>query len=404
MRKSGRITGTILAIMFLLGASSDVLEAVTFGSQTTDGSATQAPAVVGDSAKSGKSSESALLYTLDVPQAQKQRLANSIKFLYFAGAQAAEAVGNLKALDGQILPDNEILARLTHAEESLEVLEKAAKGLNDSVTLVRTACMNDPVLKEEIMAMLEELFASPACAFTGDPTADGYIAQEVQGIGRAAKNSFNSLMNTLSSAATSIGNAASSVKNAIGNGIGKITGAIGNVHTTIGSAVGQENWKNIMAGTKFTCTVVGGTVALIVAAPVTTAGAVGAVAVWTAANVGAAVSLANDLGDGKDPGGIDNAMTRINQGTALIGLAGGGSAGEVLVNVIGLSGNEIIGTTPGNEMTPEQVAEFLGTSDGKEYLKNLAAQKDYKKPDAPQVGGGGNGGGSGGGCGCGDGH
>ncbi|MDO9508453.1 MAG: hypothetical protein Q7I97_03780 [Thermovirgaceae bacterium] len=393
MRKYGKFTGAVLIIMLLLGANTGVLEAVTFDSQTTDGSNTQAPApkVVGNS-KTGKSSDGALLYSLDAPQSQKQRLADSIKFLHLAGAQASLAVGNLKALDGQTLPDNEILARLTHAEESLAVLERAAKRLNDNVELVKMACLEDPALKEEIMAMLEGLFAAPAYAFTGDPAADSYIGQEIQGIGRAAKSSFNSFMNTLSSAATSIGNAASYVKNAIGTGIGKVTGAIGSVHTKIGNVVGQENWKNIMAGTKFTCTIVGGTVALIVAAPVSTAGAVGAVVVWTAANIGAAVSLANDLGDGKDPGGIDNAMTRINQGTAIIGIVGGGSPGEVFVNVLGVSGNEIIGTTPGEEMSPAQVAEFLGTSEGKEYLKNLAALKEYKKPDAPQTGGGGGGG------------
>ena len=249
------------------------------------------------------------------------------------------------------------------------------------------------------MSLCSSFFATPALAFTGDPYVDSMIANEVQGIGRAAKSSFNSFLGTLSSAAKSIGNAASSVKNAVSSGIGKLTGAVGAVHTKIGSVVGQKNWATIMAGTKFVATTVGGTVALIVAAPVTTAGAVGAVVVWTAANVGASISLAHDISTiqgGSGAAGIDNAMTRINQGTALIGCLSGGGTGEVFVNVVGLTGNEIIGTTPGQQLTPEQIAEFLDPRERQEFLANTGGQTKYVPPYHHSEGGGG--GSSGGGC------
>lgn len=406
MPRSFRFVSIILLLAFMVSSGAGVVESVTFESKSTDGTqpATQ-PKVVGGSAKSGNSQEGALLYSLEAPQAQKDRLADAINGVHLTGIQATMAIEELKALENQNLPDNEILARLVYTEECFDALEKAAKKLNDSVELVKIACERDPELKGQVVAMLEGIFASPAYAFTGNPMADSYIAQEVQGIGRAAKKSFNSFMNTLSSAASTIGNAASKVKNAVGSGVSALTGAVGKVHTKIGNVVGQKNWATIMAGTKFACTYVGGTVALIVAAPVTTAGAVGAVVVWTAVNVGAGVSLANDLSQiqgGRGADGLDNALTRINQGTAIIGIAGGGSPGEVFVNVMGVAGNEIVGTTPWREMTVEEIASHLEPKERQEFLKNIAALKKLQKPDALPTGGdGGGGGSSGGSCGCG---
>jgi hypothetical protein len=403
MQRPFRFLSMALLLAFTLNAGAGLVESVTFESKSTDGTqpATQ-PKVVGGSANSGNSQEGALLYSLEAPQDQKDRLADAINGVHLTGIQATMAIEELQALENQNLPDNEILARLVYTEECFDALEKAAKRLNDNVELVKIACERDPELKEQVVAMLEGIFASPAYAFTGDPMADSIIAQEVQGIGRAAKKSFNSFMNTLSSAASTIGNAASKVKNAVSNGIGKVTGAVGKVHTKIGNVVGQKNWATMMAGTKFVCTYVGGTVALIVAAPVTTAGAVGAVVVWTAVNVGAGVSLANDLSQiqgGRGADGLDNALTKVNQTTALIGAIGGGRPGEVFVNVMGVAGNEIVGTTPGQKMTPEEMAGFLEPKDRQEFLKNIAALKKYQKPDAQPTGG--DGGGGGGSCGCG---
>jgi len=408
MRKTPWLICVILLASMILNAGSGVLDAVTFESKSTDGSqSSSTPNVTGDySPKENKNA--ALLYALEAPTDQKQRLAESIEGMYLTGLQATMTIDTLKSLENKTLPDDEILARLEHTHESLEALERAAKRLDDNVKLVQLACKNDPILQQEVMAFLRQFLATPANAFTGDPYADSLIANEIQGIGRAAKSSFDSFMGTLSSAAKSVGNAARSVKNAVSNGIGKLTGAVGKVHTKIGSVVGQKNWATIMAGTKFVATTVGGTVALVAVvttAPVTSiAVPLGAVVVWTASNVGASVSLANDLSTiqgGRGAPGLDNAMTRINQGTALIGVLSGGSSGEVFVNVMGVAGNEIVGTTPGQQMTPEELADFLDEPARQDFLNNTGGKTIYIPPHHHPEGGEGNGGGGGGSCGCG---
>lgn len=407
MRKTPWLICVLLLASMMLNAGSGVLNAVTFESKSTDGSqSSSTPNVTGDYSPK-ENTDAALLYALEAPTDQKQRLAESIEGMYLTGLQATMTIETLKSIENKTLPDDEILARLEHTQDSLEALERAAKRLEDNVKLVQLACENDPALKREVMAFLRQFLAAPAHALTGDPYADSIIANEIQGIGRAAKSSFDSFMGTLSNAAKSVGNAASKVGNAISSGIGKLTGAAGKVHTKIGSVVGQKNWATVMAGTKFVATTVGGTVALVAVvttAPVTSIAApVGAVVVWTASNIGASVSLAHDLSTiqgGNGAAGLDNAMTRVNQGTALIGLAGGGSGGEVLVNVIGLTGNEIIGTTPGQHMTPEELAEFLDEPTRQEFLDKMGGKTIYIPPHHhPEGGEGGNGGG--GGCGCG---
>jgi hypothetical protein len=395
-----------LVLVFLAHVGS--AGAITFESTSVDGSQNSAPAVTGTTSTSNAATgEGALLYALEAPQAQKERLASSIRDLQLSGMQADLAMRNLRALDGKEVPDNEILARLVHAEESLAAVERAAKGLEDSVTLVKIACMKNPALMEEIVSFLKGYMATPAVAMDGynDFVAE-QIGQEIKGISRAAKSEFNAFMNTLSKAAGAVGNAASKVKGAVVYGISKVTGAVGAVHTKIGNVVGQKNWAGIMAGTKFVATTAGATVALVAAAPVTTAGAVGAVVVWTAANVGASVSLANDISGiqgGRGVGDLDTTLTRINQGTALIGLAQGGSGGEILVNVVGVSGNEIIGTTPFQEMTDEELAEFVDDPAIRDILTNSGLGTEYRSPSNPHNDGGdGGGGSSGGGDGCGN--
>jgi hypothetical protein len=389
--------------------------AITFESTSVDGSRNSAPAVTGTTSTSNAAAGGGvLLYALEAPQAQKERLASSIRNLQLSGMQADLAMRNLRALDGKEVPDNEILARLVYAEESLAAVERAAKGLEDSVALVKIACMKNPALMEEIVAFLKGyMVATPAVAFNG---MDGYndfveaqIANEIKGIGRAAKSEFDAFMNTLSKAAGIVGDAASKVKGAVVYGISKVTGAVGAVHIKIGNVVGQKNWAAIMAGTKFVATTAGATAGLIVAAPATAAGAVGAVAIWTAANIGAGVSLANDVSviqGGRGADDLDAALTRINQGTALIGLVGGGSTGEIFVNVVGVTGNEIIGTTPFQEMTDEELTEFLEDPAVKDALRNSGLGTEYRPPSSRPSGGGENSGGgsSGGGCndGCGN--
>lgn len=402
------ITST-LVLLFLAHAGS--AGAITFESTSVDGSQNSAPAVTGTTSTSNAASgEGALLYALEAPEAQKERLASSIRDLQLSGMQADLAMRNLRALDGKAVPDNEILARLVHAEESLNAVERAAKGLEDSVTLVKMACMRNPALMAEIVAFLKGYMATPAVAMDGyNDFVAGQIDKEIRGISRAAKSEFNAFMNTLSKAAGAVGNAASKVKGAVVYGISKVTGAVGAVHTKIGNVVGQKNWAGIMAGTKFVATTAGATAALIVAAPVTTAGAVGAVVVWTAANVGASVSLANDISviqGGRGVGNLDATLTRINQGTALIGLAQGGSGGEIFVNVVGVSGNEIIGTTPFQEMTDEELAEFVDDPVIRDILTNGGLGAEYRPPSSQPPGGGENSGGgsSGGGCSDGCGH
>jgi adenosine/AMP kinase len=123
------------------------------------------------------------------------------------------------------------------------------------------------------------------------------------------------------------------------------------------------------------------------------------VAIYTVGNVGAAVSFANDMATingGSGASGLDQGLTRINQGTAVIGIVTSGSGPEVVVNVIGVTGNEIIGTTDIGHMTPEELAGYLDEDERKDFLEQLGAKPTYREP-TDTGGGGGEGGGSGGG-------
>ena len=165
MSTRARIISSILVLALFLDCGAGISGAVTFDSKPTDGSqsSTPPPKVLGDSPSSGKSSEGALLYNLDVPQTQKERLARSIQMLHLTGLQATMAVDTLKSLENKSLPDDEILARLVHAEESLEAVERAAKKLNDDVELVRIACDNNPELRKEIFVFMQQFFCN-TCA------------------------------------------------------------------------------------------------------------------------------------------------------------------------------------------------------------------------------------------------
>ncbi len=347
---------------------------------------------------------------LDLPSQEKGRLAQSLELARLTGMQAKVALEELVLMDGKDIPAGEIKARLVYAQETLEAMEKAGKKLEDSAKMVRMT-WEGRFGPEDRLAALEELFeALPALADFGNDygmvTPEQVVQQELEKIGRGAKQTFENAMSTVEAGGRAIKNFASYLGGAIKSGVGKVTGAVASVHHKIGNLVGQKNWATIMAGTKFTVAIVGSGVALVVAVPAaaTTAGALTAVAIYTAANVGAAVSFANDMSTingHSGPEGLDSALTRINQGTAVIGLATSGSGSEVLVNVIGVSGNEIIGTTDFQHMTPEELAGYLDQKDRKDFLEKLGAKPEYRAPT--DTGSGGGEGGGGGGCDCGGG-
>nr|WP_321501659.1 hypothetical protein [uncultured Dethiosulfovibrio sp.] len=344
---------------------------------------------------------------LDLPSQEKGRLSQAMELARLTGMQAKVALDELALLEGKEVPAGEIRAKLVYAQETLAAMEKAGKRLEDSAKLVRMT-WDGRFGPEDRLAALEEIFqVMPAFAgFDGGygfVTPEQVIQQEFQKIGRGAKQTFENAMSTVEAGGRAVKNFASYLGNAVKSGVGKITGAVASVHHRIGNVVGQKNWATIMAGTKFTAAIVGSGVALVVAVPATAtaAGALTAVAIYTAANVGAGVSFANDISTIQGYGGpddLDNALTRINQGTAVIGLVTSGSGSEVLVNVIGISGNEIIGTTDLQHMTPEELSGYLNERERKEFLEKLGARPEYRAPTDTD-GGEGEGGSSGGGCG-----
>lgn len=395
MSRAEKIVCLFLVFVFFFGSGAGIIESVTFESKPTDGSksTTSSPKVTGDAPSSKKPSGGSLLYTLDAPQSQKDRLAASIENLHSTSVQAAMALKNLKDLDGKTVPTEEMLARLVHAQECFAVVETAAKKLEGDVELVRMACEKDPSLKQEVMAMLEGLFASPAMAAYAPPAS----------VNSGSKSRWGSFMDSVKSAARTVGNVAKTAGNAIADGVKSVVGAVGSAHDKIGSVVGQKTWATIMSGVKFTATVAGGVVAICAIPATATVGvAVAGAVIFGATYVGASVSLANDLmaihGD-QNIDGLDNAITRINQGAGAIslgvGLATGDvtKAGEVVAGVMGIGANEIVNSLPGAEdMTDEKANEFLPP----EHQIRV-----YKKPTSTGGSGGGDGGGGGGSCGCG---
>jgi hypothetical protein len=158
-----------------------------------------------------------------------------------------------------------------------------------------------------------------------------------------------------------------------------------------------------MSGVKFTATVAGGVVAICAIPATATVGtAIAGVAILGTTVVGGLVSLGNDLSTihgGANIDGIDNAMTRINQGAGAIslgvGLARGDvtKVGEVVAGVMGIGANEVVNSLPGaTDMTDEKANE---------YLPPAHQIRVYKKPTSTggPGGEGGGGGGSSGGCG-----
>lgn len=440
--KASRVICFLLTISLLINAGRGALEAVTFGSDSKEEnqSSPYSPKNTGDSAKKGTSTERVLLYSVDLPQSQKQRLAESINLLHLTGLQSALAINKLKALDGKTLPDNEILAHLVYAEAALGAVEKAAKKLKSNVDIIRIASKTNPKLREEILGLLQQFFSMPAMAVSfsstpsdsgsseaEEPESDGAPLGEIMGtvddstdssgsltgnadtseVNDSGEDSsiatissgggfFDSCMQTIYSAAHTVGDAASKLKKEIGSGVTALAGAVGNVHTKIGSVVGQKNWANIMAGTKFAATTAGAVVALVVAAPAITTAAAGAglLLATGASMTGAGLSLVNDLKTieeghtDSDVKNLDDAMAWINWGTAAIGLVDGS---DIFVNFLGVTGDQLTGSTPGQELTDKQLADFLDEPEHKNLLKQHSVYPTYKQPENKQNEGGGGG-------------
>lgn len=408
MRKIGRLF--LVGFLFFFCVLS-LAEAVTFDS--SGGSPASVKKTGKGTAPSGAGANIGTVAKLDLPKDQKTRLADSLELVRLTGIQASLALRNLEELDKREATGEEMKARLNHAVEACDALEKAGKRLEDSVRIVRVALKGEAG-PESFSAALNELFevfpflvevlaASPAIAFD---TPEDMMEYQMQEVGRQLNKEFGGLMDKLSGAARTVQNAASSIGNGIRDAVGWVSDKVATGHHKIGSVVGQKNWATAMAGTKFVTaiTLAGVGLVVVVSAPaVSAAGAITAVAVYTAANVGACVSFVNDMGQihgGSGAGDVETATTRINQATSLIGVVSGNPK-EITLAVLGATGDEIANTTGGRTLSPEELAEYLNAPDRQAFLDNLNARRDYQSPaDTGSGGGEGGNGGSGGGCSC----
>ncbi|GAB1399872.1 hypothetical protein MASR2M79_02410 [Aminivibrio sp.] len=419
MRKWLKVFILPAVLIFCLTAGA---EAVTF-----DSSGGSSPAVK----KSGKPSapsggSKGVIALLDLPQGQKTRLAESVELTRLSALQADLAMKKLEELNNRDASYEEMKAHLDYAQESMEALGRAGDRLEDAVKIIRVA-LSGAEGKEALLAAAEELMevfpylgdllkGAPAFAYDQFTTPEEVLEYEVSKISRGMKAQFDKAMNALSNGAKAVKNGAvavgNSLKNAAGYVANKITAPVKAAHHKIGNTLGQKNWAVVMAGTKFVTavTLAGVGLVVVISAPAVSAGAaVGAVAIYTVTNVGACVSLANDLNEIK--GGhnaaseANQALSNINKATTLIGLAGGGSTGEVLVNVIGLTGDDLANAPGAVELTPEELAGYLDPKERDEFLQKYGNKTEYKAPAPTSSGGeGGNGGGGSGGCsdGCGN--
>lgn len=408
MRKA---SGIFLVLFLFLTGFSSVVEAVTF--ESSGGGAAPVKKTGKPAPSSPGGSSKGTVARLDLPKTQKARLADSLELVRLTGIQASLALRNLEELDTREATGAEMKARLNHAVEACDALEKAGKRLEDSVRIVRVALRGEAG-PESFSAALDELFevfpflvevlaASPAIAFDTPMDEMEYQMQEV---GKQLNKEFGAVMDGFSRAAQTVQNTASSIGRGLKNAVGWVADKVAAGHHKIGSVVGQKNWATAMAGTKFVTaiTLAGVGLVVVISAPaVSTAGALTAVAVYTAANVGACVSFANDMGQihgGRGAGDVETATTRINQATSLIGVVSGDPK-EITLAVLGATGDEIANTTGRRTLSPEELAGYLNAPDRQAFLESLNARRDYQSPaDTGSGGGEGGNGGSGGGCSC----
>ena len=408
MKRMVRVLSVVMCLLFFF---SPVAEAVTFTS--SGGSAAPVKKTGKGAAPPGSGRKIGTVAKLDLPKSKKTRLADSIELVRLTGIQASLALRNLEELDTREATGEEMKARLNHAVEACDALEKAGKRLEDSVRIVRVALRGEAG-PESFSAALDELFevfpflvevlaASPAIAFDTPMDEMEYQMQEV---GKQLNKEFGAVMDGFSRAAQTVQNTASSIGRGLKNAVGWVADKVAAGHHKIGSVIGQKNWATAMAGTKFVTavTLAGVGLVVVISAPaVSAAGAVTAVAVYTAANVGACVSFANDMSQihgGRGVGDVETATTRINQATSLIGVVSGDPK-EITLAVLGATGDEIANTTGGRTLSPEELAGYLNAPDRQAFLDSLNARRDYQSPaDTGSGGGEGGNGGSGGGCSC----
>ena len=393
-----------MAVLFCISCALPAAEGVTFESSWGKSAPVKK---AGSSPGTPVSGKKGTVARLVLPKDQKVRLADSIELVRLTGIQASLALKNLAGLDDRDVSVEEMRARLNHASEACDMLEKAGKRLEDTVQMVRIA-LEKPANEEEFTAAAAEILevspslwamfgTSPAMAFDSPEDMMEYQMQE---IGRQMDKEFGAVIDGFSRAAQTVQNAASSVGRGIKNAAGWVSDTVAAGHHRIGSVVGQKNWATAMAGTKFftAITVAGVGLVVVISAPaISTVGAITAVAVYTAANVGAAVSFANDLSQihgGKGADDVEKAATRLNQATSLIGVVSGDPK-EITLAVLGATGDEIANAGGSKNMSPEELSQYLNAPDREAFLNSLNAQRNYQHP-APggQKGGeGGNGGG-----------
>ncbi|MGI6792340.1 hypothetical protein [Aminivibrio sp.] len=387
MKRMVRVLSVVMCLLFFF---SPVAEAVTFTS--SGGSAAPVKKTGNGAAPPGSGRKIGTVAKLDLPKSKKTRLADSIELVRLTGIQASLALRNLEELDTREATGEEMKARLNHAIEACDALEKAGKRLEDSVRIVRVALRGETG-PESFSAALDELFevfpflvevlaASPAIAFDTPMDEMEYQMQEV---GKQLNKEFGAVMDGFSRAAQTVQNTASSIGRGLKNAVGWVADKVAAGHHKIGSVIGQKNWATAMAGTKFVTavTLAGVGLVVVISAPaVSAAGAVTAVAVYTAANVGACVSFASDMSQihgGRGVGDVETATTRINQATSLIGVVSGDPK-EITLAVLGATGDEIANTTGGRTLSPEELAGYLNAPDRQAFLDSLNARRDYQSP------------------------
>ena len=408
MKRMVRVLSVVMCLLFFF---SPVAEAVTFTS--SGGSAAPVKKTGNGAAPPGSGRKIGTVAKLDLPKSKKTRLADSIELVRLTGIQASLALRNLEELDTREATGEEMKARLNHAIEACDALEKAGKRLEDSVRIVRVALRGETG-PESFSAALDELFevfpflvevlaASPAIAFDTPMDEMEYQMQEV---GKQLNKEFGAVMDGFSRAAQTVQNTASSIGRGLKNAVGWVADKVAAGHHKIGSVIGQKNWATAMAGTPLAPSATPAGLALVAAIPapaVSAAVEASASAVYTAANVGACVSFASDMSQihgGRGVGDVETATTRINQATSLIGVVSGDPK-EITLAVLGATGDEIANTTGGRTLSPEELAGYLNAPDRQAFLDSLNARRDYQSPaDTGSGGGEGGNGGSGGGCSC----
>ena len=407
MRGRARVVLLLSWIVFALAWGAPI-EAVSFSTQGADGTAAApAPVVGGSPAGASASRERRAPTVLPVPKDSRARLTEAIELVQATGFQARLAMMKLEKTETVPAPGVEIKARLEQAYKSFEALEKAARTLDDRVNLTRLALEGRFGPHQRLAALLDLFSVLPAEAFDSpeEAMARNAIQQELDKIAGGARLTYEQAMSTLSNGAKAVKDFAGKAKDAVKSGFDKVVGTlttpVAYVHTKVSQAVGWENWAKIMAFTKCGAVLTVGTLGLVVAVTAMPATAVAAplaaVGVWTIGNVGAGLSLVSDLNEieGRSAPGVGETSYAISKGTAVIGLIQVGSPGEIFVNVVGGTMDDM---TVGRPLTESELESFI--AEHRELFDKYGAGVDYTAPDAKDPYGGGGGGSGGGGCSC----